>query len=465
MNIELTSSVADGSESIFASLKIWSDAKKKKINSVYSHSASYKKSKNSKVNIKIVDLFTSPLGLTNIGDTNGEFSKSWGSEMESKASSMSGLSDLENIKNTIIEEISYANSDTSVVNDMENNTTSRKTHTCTYVLDSKKLHSVRLHISEKHNFDLVKLFALNIGISVLPDKTIVSYRTQFSFVLIGMCNKWDALICKGLKFKSSLPLNFLSDTIYYPSFYGLKFFVQVLCWYSVHLLNSSVHIHVSASDNFLAGMVHILFDCDLFLGGSLANLFQFHGGVPMSVVLDKLQFLRSLSPTCLLVLDSVGSLNILESQDFVSVHNYFLQIGADSLLVYTDRPLSNLGSIGYKTGAAAFFKNIDLGLGVGVSGLMLSILVELQTIALALECVPFLCSVNLFSDSQSALNAFNAVVDCNMCDIGKFFNTDHWAVSVSVDLGGLLDVQLNSLHKQVNRDWWKFDFKSADVNK
>ncbi|KAG9307540.1 hypothetical protein G9A89_023105 [Geosiphon pyriformis] len=108
--------------------------KKKKINSVYSHSTSYKKSKNSKVDIKVVDLFTSPLGLTNIGDTNGEFSKSWDSEMESKASSMSGLSDLENIKNTIIEEISYANSDTSVVNDMENNTTSRKTHTCTYVL-------------------------------------------------------------------------------------------------------------------------------------------------------------------------------------------------------------------------------------------------------------------------------------------------------------------------------------------
>ncbi|KAG9297287.1 hypothetical protein G9A89_006386, partial [Geosiphon pyriformis] len=219
---------------------------------------------------------------------------------------------------------------------------------------------------------------------------IVSYRTQFSFVPIGTCNNFA---------NSGGILGYLFSYRFYD--------LQVLCWYSVHLLNSSVHIHVSASNNFLADMVHILFDCDLFLGGSLANPFQFYGGVPMSVFKLFVVFLngRSLSPTCLSVLDSVGSLNILESQDFVSVHNHFLQIGADSLLVYTDRPLSNLGSIGCRTGAAAFFKNIDLGLGVGMSGLMLSTLVELQTIALALECVPPLCSVNLFSDSQSALDA------------------------------------------------------------
>ncbi|KAG9294041.1 hypothetical protein G9A89_021209 [Geosiphon pyriformis] len=180
-------------------------------------------------------------------------------------------------------------------------------------------------------------------------------------------------------------------------------FSLVLCWYFVHLLNSSVHIHVNASDNFLAGMVHILFDCDLFLGGSLANPFQFHGGVPMSVFELSVVFLngRSLSPTCLL--------------NFVSVHNHFLQIGANSLLVYTDRLLSNLGSIGYRTGAAAFFKNIDLGLSVGVSGLILSTLVELQTIALALECVPSLCS------SKLGLVYFDF---CNQCWVKHYYITN-----------------------------------------
>ncbi|KAG9294039.1 hypothetical protein G9A89_021207 [Geosiphon pyriformis] len=217
--------------------------------------------------------------------------------------------------------------------------------------------------------------------------------------------------------------------------------VKVLCWYSVHLLNSSVHIHVSASDNFLAGMVHILFDCDLFLGGSLANLFSISwwspyvccfGQVTVSQFELSVVFLngRSLFPTCLSVLDSVGSLNILESQDFVSVRNHFLQIGADSLLVYTDRPLNNLGSIGCRTGAAVFFKNIDLGLGVGMSGLMSSTLVELQTIALALECVPPLCSVNLFSDSQSALDACKSKLGlvysdfCNQCWVKHYYITN-----------------------------------------
>ncbi|KAG9306345.1 hypothetical protein G9A89_018228 [Geosiphon pyriformis] len=59
-------------------------------------------------------------------------------------------------------------------------------------------------------------------------------------------------------------------------------------------------------------------------------------------------------------------------------------------------------------------------------------------------------------------NLVNAIVHCSVSDVGKYFETDHQAVSVSLDLGGLLDVQLNSLCKQVNRDHWKFNFKGAD---
>ncbi|KAG9307152.1 hypothetical protein G9A89_016980 [Geosiphon pyriformis] len=92
-----------------------------------------------------------------------------------------------------------------------------------------------------------------------------------------------------------------------------------------------------------------------------------------------------------------------------------MALGADSLSIYTDGSLSNLGLVGYRTGVVAFFENVDLGLGVSVSGLMSSTLVELQTIALALECVFFLCSVNLFSDSQSALNACHSGVSGNEC--------------------------------------------------
>ncbi|KAG9296905.1 hypothetical protein G9A89_006860 [Geosiphon pyriformis] len=59
-------------------------------------------------------------------------------------------------------------------------------------------------------------------------------------------------------------------------------------------------------------------------------------------------------------------------------------------------------------------------------------------------------------------NLVNAVVDHNVVDVSKHFNTNHWAVSVSVDLGSLLDTQLNFFCKQANRNYWRFDFRSAD---
>ncbi|KAG9307151.1 hypothetical protein G9A89_016979 [Geosiphon pyriformis] len=197
--MELASPIANDFGSTSADLGIWSNAKKKRVNSVYFHSTSYKKSKNSKVGIKVIDLSAGPLGLANICNINSKFLKFWGSKIESKTNSMSGLSDLENIKNTIAEETSYADLDTSVVNDIENNTTLRKTCICTYMLGqspktllfdvlsnnnnmvtllspkfagSKKLQSVGLHASDKCIFDPVKSFALDIGIFALFGKTI-----------------------------------------------------------------------------------------------------------------------------------------------------------------------------------------------------------------------------------------------------------------------------------------------------
>ncbi|KAG9289466.1 hypothetical protein G9A89_008027 [Geosiphon pyriformis] len=106
-----------------------------------------------------------------------------------------------------------------------------------------------------------------------------------------------------------------------------------------------------------------------------------------------------------LVLGDDGPLNILKSGDFVSVCDHLLATSASSLSVYMDGSLSNLGTVGCRAGAAVFFEDIGLGLGISVSGLMLSTLAELQAVALAIECVPSSSSVCLFSDSQSALDA------------------------------------------------------------
>ncbi|KAG9297022.1 hypothetical protein G9A89_008608 [Geosiphon pyriformis] len=220
-------------------------------------------------------------------------------------------------------------------------------------------------------------------------------------------------------------------------------------------------------------MVCILLGCNLSLGGSLVSSFRFHDGMPISAVLGESLFFKYLSslwhygivfvdqlqdchgdifdwyifkwwkkldphgpvsewfgrfvvflnsaPPSPLASGGVGPVNIHGSDDFVSVYDHLSQISTDSLSVYTDGLVKNLGMAGCRAGAAAFFEDVNLGLGVCVQGLMLSILAELQAVALALECMPVNCSVCLFSDSQAALNACKSEVNlmypnfCNQC--------------------------------------------------
>ncbi|KAG9299160.1 hypothetical protein G9A89_013808 [Geosiphon pyriformis] len=174
------------------------------------------------------------------------------------------------------------------------------------------------------------------------------------------------------------------------------------------------------------GMIHILLNCDLSLSSSLANFFQFRDEVFMSVVLDELKldprgfvlewfklsvvFLNNVTlfPTQLLAVYDSGSLNILGSNNFVSICDYLSQINTSVLSVYMDGSLKNLSTASCKASAAVFFEDIDLGLGVGILGLMFSTLAELQAIVLALECVLSSSSICLFSDSQSVLDAYRS---------------------------------------------------------
>ncbi|KAG9306135.1 hypothetical protein G9A89_016039 [Geosiphon pyriformis] len=278
---------------------------------------------------------------------------------------------------------------------------------------------------------------------------IVSYRTQF-----------NALIRKGLKSKSGLPLNFSNDVFHHPFLYNLKTFEQiqaesklasviafanlVLSWRFHPSLLFFVYVRVSPSNNFLAGVVHIFSRCDLSLGGSLASAFHLRSGTPMFLVLSKTIFFKCVSSlrhydiaftfkhwkrldphgpvlswfdlsVCFLggvaSLSShspyegvCGSSDICQSFGFGVICNDLLNVSATRLSVYTDGSLSNLGTVDMLADTAVFFENIDLGLGVGVSGLVFSTLVELQAIVLALKCVPSFCLVDLFSDSQTALD-------------------------------------------------------------
>ncbi|KAG9294114.1 hypothetical protein G9A89_021473 [Geosiphon pyriformis] len=110
-------------------------------------------------------------------------------------------------------------------------------------------------------------------------------------------------------------------------------------------------------------------------------------------------------PVSLLLVNVCASSDILQSHVFDFIGKSLLRVDVAHLSVFTDGSLSGLRTLNMKAGAAAYFKDVDLGLGVKVSGLVSSTIVELQAIALALECVLPSCSVNLFSDSQTALNA------------------------------------------------------------
>ncbi|KAG9296081.1 hypothetical protein G9A89_011933 [Geosiphon pyriformis] len=101
----------------------------------------------------------------------------------------------------------------------------------------------------------------------------------------------------------------------------------------------------------------------------------------------------------------VAPQNVLDSIEFVMICDHLLGVSTDSISVYTNGFLAGLGTVGMRAGAVIFFDSVNLGLGVKVSGLVSSTMVELQTIALAFECVPLFSSVHLFSDSQTALNA------------------------------------------------------------
>ncbi|KAG9305537.1 hypothetical protein G9A89_003600 [Geosiphon pyriformis] len=304
--------------------------------------------------------------------------------------------------------------------------------------------------------------------------SIVNFRTQFSFILVGVCHKWDALIRKGLKLKLGLPSDFSSDIIHHLSFYGLKSFIQiqsegkvaslicfvnsggvlgylffhrshdlqVLCWCPVHFLCFSVRVHISPSNNFLAGLICILLENNLSLGGYLGNSFLSHGGVPMSVVFDESRFFKFLpsfqwhgiafvDQICdchgFKRLDSHGLvpewfwLSTVFINNVASLLPHPSTLDAVGLSMYMNGSFKSLDTSGCRAGAGIFFKNIGLGLGVSVSGSMSSTLAEMQAIVLALECVPPSGSIHLFSDSQSALDMCKSELGlicpdfCNQC--------------------------------------------------
>ncbi|KAG9285360.1 hypothetical protein G9A89_010835 [Geosiphon pyriformis] len=169
---ELVGSSAGGFNTGLTGLGFQSETKKKaQVESVYTHNFSYKKSKKS--------------GVTGV-------------VVESEDASISEVLDVENMDNIVAEETSYIDSNTSETDNMVDNTTSRKMQTKTYVLGllpktpsfknlsddntelvlpeskfvgSNQLLSAKSCVPDRHSFEPVKSFVLDMELAAVPGKT------------------------------------------------------------------------------------------------------------------------------------------------------------------------------------------------------------------------------------------------------------------------------------------------------
>ncbi|KAG9304762.1 hypothetical protein G9A89_003936 [Geosiphon pyriformis] len=114
---------------------------------------------------------------------------------------------------------------------------------------------------------------------------------------------------------------------------------------------------------FLAGATCALKLCNLFLGGVLPNVFQ--------------------------AKNNIAVLNMLSFESYLNMANYvnkhLLNSGLGFITVYTDSSVKDLGSLDACGNVATYFLNVNTSIGIKMDGLLSLTLVELQTIALALE--------------------------------------------------------------------------------
>ncbi|KAG9301976.1 hypothetical protein G9A89_021020 [Geosiphon pyriformis] len=97
--------------------------------------------------------------------------------------------------------------------------------------------------------------------------------------------------------------------------------------------------------------------------------------------------------------------NILLLGQFFNVKDDLLEVWSNFISVFTDGSLKGLGSVDVARDTAAFFSEIELGIGIRIVSLLSLTMAKLQAVALALECVPSFCSVKMNLNSQAALDA------------------------------------------------------------
>ncbi|KAG9291583.1 hypothetical protein G9A89_022002 [Geosiphon pyriformis] len=307
--------------------------------------------------------------------------------------------------------------------------------------------------------------------------------------------------------------------ISHPAAFSGKSWAQI-----VSLANFSSGAHFKSGSSFSSlGILHLggtlpstlannsgLGDCLAVLECSLKLLLD-----QVSVLLKKLSFVEliplTISSSALLLVASVFLASVLDSDmvlDNVLVPSIlFSSVGSDLVANFSSSSskvlITKVGGLESKMVALEAFINLVLervcpwitdkfdGVCVFTSGLDSEYLGSGIAIVMDFSLAKHVCKVfevpgrilsikflfknklsvlvlRLYTDASFGVQfsqTVNVVVNHDVMDIDDYFDTNYHAVSVLVDLGGLLNTWLNSLHRQANKDCWKFDFNGADNTK
>ncbi|KAG9284235.1 hypothetical protein G9A89_002045 [Geosiphon pyriformis] len=286
--------------------------------------------------------------------------------------------------------------------------------------------------------DLLKpsLFKAHVNVRFFSNmvfKKVISDK-QFSYMVLA----WDVLVRKDLRSKALLLKNFLNKALYYPFLYSLKSFeqmqaeskiasvvgfsnasgilgylflhhaldLQILEWMPLYPLCHLVKLRVCPLNNFLAGVVKIFINANVFLFNHISCVFCGSNCFSISKILGTVDYFGVVH---FLKHFGIAFGDILVTKAFVHMNDFLTKFrvceAAKELNIYINDLLSGLSTEDITCGAVAFFSKIGLDVSVRVQGLLLSTLAELQTIVLVLECILSSCSMVLYLDSQVALDA------------------------------------------------------------
>ncbi|KAG9292305.1 hypothetical protein G9A89_009117 [Geosiphon pyriformis] len=225
------------------------------------------------------------------------------------------------------------------------------------------------------------------------------------------------LIRRNLKLKANLSRDFPNKALYYLKLYGLRTFVQSL---SENLMANFINFTnadgiLDLMNCFLTSITCTLVLCNVSLskdlfdvfyaktGASILNMlnldiyskvvcsFKRYNVIFVGQLLDHYGFLAEfIANRCPPI---AGTLVFYPGHSNCSFDfNFICQYLLISIEVYTDGSVKDIGLIGTCSGTAAYFPAVNIGVSVRVHGLLLLILAELHTIALALDYVPVSCT-------------------------------------------------------------------------